>query len=149
MVPLSPTSFVVREGVARAMEEAEGFFLTLGARITQREMYSMRAVVCHPDGFATNVQVKYYRLTDEEGGDEDMLEIVRCSGDPILFAILFRMFVDYGMGHGVVPAPFYHGQMLPRLVRIQSSAPPFIEVPSLRLDGGGDKRKADEMTQRA
>ena len=149
MVPLNPTSFVVREGVARTMEEAEGFFLTLGARITKRKMYSMRLVVGHPDGFATNLQVKYYQLADEEGGGEDMLEMLRRSGDPILFDIVFRMLIDYDMGHGVVPAPFYDGQMVPRPVRIRSSAPPFLVVPMLRLDGGGDKRKAAEMTQGA
>ena len=49
----------VQGGCARAMEEAEGFFLTLGASIVRRDASSMDAVCVHPDGLQSSIAVNY------------------------------------------------------------------------------------------
>ena len=117
------------------MEEAEGFLFGLGASLTKKGARSLHAVVAHPDGFKSNIAVNYH-----SNGEDAVLEFARRSGDPTLFHVILAMFHDFDMGRGRTPIDFYHGQILPRLF-LSSSPPPF-DVPALRLDGGGPKRKA-------
>ena len=137
------TRVVVEDGPVRAMEEVEGFMFAIGARIVKREVHCIRAAVNHPDGFDTDVSVNYH-ANDE---DADVLEFVRC-GDPILFEMICDMFVEFDMGRGVPPGDFYVGQILPRIY-MTSSPPPLdvLDMPTLRLDGGGVKRKVADAAE--
>ena len=129
------TCIRVRGGAARAMEEAEGFFIALGASIVEREVRFMRAVVSHPDGFQSHIAVSYT-------GEDEVLHLHRRSGDPTLFEMLCAMFVDFDMGCGKPPTDFFDGQILPMIVR--KCSPPPVDAPPLCLDGVGVKRKLAE-----
>lgn len=131
-------NIAVEDGPVRTMEEVEGFLFALGACIMKREVRCMRAVVTHPDGFDADVSINYH--TNNE--DENVLEFIRCSGDPILFEMVYHMFVEFDMGRGAPPGDFYDGQILPRV--FMTSSPPPLDVPTLRLDGGGVKRRVDD-----
>ncbi len=138
MAHVTGTCVGVDGGPARAMEEAEGFFCTLGATIVKREVHSMLAAVSHPDGFDSLITVNYH--TD---GEDAVLEFRRSSGDRILFDTIYQMFLEFDMGYGTAPSCFYDGQILPRVSK--KSSPPPMDVPALRLDGGGEKRKVCEV----
>ena len=98
----------------------------------------MLAAVSHPDGFDSLITVNYH--TD---GEDAVLEFRRSSGDRILFDTIYQMFLEFDMGYGTAPSCFYDGQILPRLSK--KSSPPPMDVPALRLDGGGEKRKVCEV----
>ena len=142
MAHVTGTCVGVDGGPARAMEEAEGFFCALGgATIVKREVHSMLVTVSHPDGFGSDITVNYH--TD---GEDAVLEFRRCSGgDRILFDTVYEMFLEFDMGYGTAPSCFYDGQILPRVS--MTSSPPPMDVPALRLDGGGEKRKVCEVSR--
>jgi hypothetical protein len=129
---------VANEDARRSMEAAATFFRLLGAGITQQNDISITALVEHPDGFRTLVRVEV-RPMPENGA----VEILRCSGDKMLFKIIYEMLAAFDMGRGVPPAAFWDGQMQPRPVKLQCSPPP-LQPPYFRLEGGGLKRKLDE-----
>jgi hypothetical protein len=137
MAHIAGTCVGVDGGPARAMEKADGFFCALGASIVKREVHSMLAAVSHPDGFGSDVEVNYHT-----NGEDAVLEFRRCSGDWVLFDMVFKMFLDFNMGYGTAPGYFNDGQILPRVS--MTSSPPPMDVPALRLDGGGEKRKVGE-----
>ena len=124
----------VQGGCARAMEEAEGFFLTLGASIVRRDASSLDAVCVHPDGLQSSIAVNYAT----KGTGEEALLLGRSSGDPTLFDEIGRMLLEFDMGRGRAPE-FFNGQVLPRIHR-QTYSPP-MDVPPLNLDQAGVKRK--------
>jgi len=135
---IAPT--FVRVANDGAMQRVDAFLDILHATVIKRKEHKVKASVSHPDGFETLVCVSYYPL-------QGVLDILRRSGDALLFDIVYRSFVAF-IGHGVNPAPFYDGQMCPRPVR-QCQPPPFLNLPTLLLDGGGLKRKAAEMREAA
>ena len=143
MSMFAPTTFYVNDGAEQVMKQAEAFFIAVGAGITKRTLHSVRVMVAHPDGFETDVVLKYFPIFDSD----DVVEVLRHAGDKLLFCLVCRMLVSYDFGRGTAPLAFYDGQMLPRPMKIQSSPPPFLELPLLHLDCAGRKRKADEIAE--
>ena len=72
-----------------------------------------------------------------------MVEVLRRSGDAVLFALVFRLLQEYNVGKGPAPC-LYEGQVLPQLPKF-SGLPPPVDVPMFDLDGAGRKRKAEEL----
>ena len=125
---IAPTSFVVRGGPEHTMQQAEKFLKEFAATIvTKKKDVRLKAIVEHPDGFDCKVSVTYYK-----GDKEDKLEIVRLSGDSILFSMIYRALAQ-SFHDGIAPMPLYDGQILPRLITTYSS-PPCASVPYLSLD---------------
>ena len=62
--------------------------MEIGASVQWRTEYSIKAEVAHPDGFAVRVSAKYY--ADVDGIDGKLVDILRRSGDALLFNILYR-----------------------------------------------------------
>ena len=110
------------------MQQAEKFLKEFAATIvTKKKDVRLKAIVEHPDGFDCKVSVTYYK-----GDKEDKLEIVRLSGDGILFSMIYRALAQ-SFRDGIAPMPLYDGQILPRLITTYSS-PPCASVPYLSLD---------------
>ena len=122
------------------MERTETFFMEIGAIIAKRKPRSIKAGVAHPDGFTAFVSVKFYHGA---GGDVNIVNILRRSGDSVLFGIVYRQFLAYDFGRGEWPKLFYDGQMCPRPV-MKAHSPP-LTLPSFRLDPSGEKRKISHM----
>ena len=100
------------------MQQAEKFLKEFAATIvTKKKDVRLKAIVEHPDGFDCKVSVTYYK-----GDKEDKLEIVRLSGDGILFSIIYRALAQ-SFRDGIAPMPLYDGQILPRLITTYSSPP--------------------------
>ena len=114
-------SCVTSEDARRAVEAAESFFMLLGAGIMQRKDLSIKALVEHPDGFQTVVSVKVHPMLEK-----GVVEVLRCSGDKMLFNIIHHMLAAFDMGRGVPPAAFWDGQILPRPVKLRCSPPPAV-----------------------
>ena len=89
------------------------------------------------DGFEVRVSVKCY--ADVDGMDGNIVDILRCSGDTLLFDTVYRQILAYDFGRGEQPQPFYEGQMCPRVV--MKAQPALAEPSAFRLDPGGEKRK--------
>ena len=121
------TSFVVRGGPEHTMQRAEKFLKESAVTIVTKKKDVLKAIVEHPDGFDCKVSVTYYK-----GDKEDKLEIVRLSGDGILFSMIYRALAQ-SFRDGIAPMPLYDGQILPRLITTYSS-PPCASVPYLSLD---------------
>ena len=122
------TSFVVHGGPEHTMQQAEKFLQALAVNVvTKKKDVRLKATVEHPDGFDCKVSVIYYK-----GDKEDKLEIVRLSGDGILFSMIYRALAN-SFRDGIAPMPLYDGQILPRLITTYSS-PPCVSVPYLTLD---------------
>ena len=125
---IAPTSFVVCGVPEHNMQQAEKFLKEFAATIvTKKKDVRLKAIVEHPDGFDCKVSVTYYK-----GDKEDKLEIVRLSGDGILFSMIYRALAQ-SFRDGIAPMPLYNGQILPRLITTYSS-PPCASVPYLSLD---------------
>ena len=122
----------------KTMKNIKDFFKLLDASIDQQSPTTLKAVVHHPDGFALCVNVQYH-----DDVDSAMLELARGGGDPILLELVINMWLAYDMGEGMLPE-FCHGQILPRVTGLRPSVPEIV-VPTLNLDGGGQKRKRDQM----
>ena len=125
-------SFVIAP--ARIMEEAEGFFGSIGASIVQREGMSCTASMNHPDLFGREMSLSC-RIGDEGG----VLKLRRRSGDIVLFELACQLFRSYDMGQGTQPS-FYNGQILPNINKQRVPAP--MDFLERRLEGGGEKRKS-------
>ena len=136
MEHFGPGALRVSEDAEWLMERIETFFVVLGANIIRRKPRSIKVELTHPDGFNASVSTKYY-ITAE--GDEGIVDILRRSGDSVLFRIVYRKFVAYDFGRGEWPQPFLDGQMCPRPV-LKAHPLPF-DLPAFRLDAGGEKRK--------
>ena len=131
------TALIVEGEADWVMERIENYFVTIGASIRTRKQYSIKARVTHPDGFAVNVSAKYY--ADVDGTDNKIVDILRRSGDALLFNIVYKQLLEY-LGRGTWPEPFHDGQLCPRVVLKALPSP--LVLPAFRLDPGGDKRKA-------
>ena len=114
---------------------AETFFLALGAKIEQSSADSLDAIVAHPDGFTTRVQMKW------GGCEKKRMEMFRSKGDKLLFQLGHQMLLAYDFGRGGSTPFFFDGQMMPRPLRLRPMEPPQLTLPAFRLDSG-IKRKA-------
>ncbi len=122
---------------ARAMEEAEGFFGSLGAYVLERQGMSFTTAVNHPD-LLGRAMILSCRIGDEGG----VLELRRLSGDIILFELVHELFLRYDMGNGR-QASFYKGQILPST---SSTCQPHPEdFPEWHLEGSGQKQKMGKV----
>jgi hypothetical protein len=133
------TALRVQEEGGWVMDRIENYFLEVGASVEGRKQFSIKAEITHPDGFAVRVSAKYY--PDVEG-DHKIVDILRRSGDALLFNIVYHQLRAYILGHGEWPELFYDGQLCPRV--IMKALPPQLELPAFRLDPGGEKRKFAE-----
>ena len=136
----SVSSFAVRGD--QALQEAEGYLITVGARIHMRSEFALRATVSHPDNLETHVRVKLRRGPDVCG--DDILEVTRISGDTVLFWLAYQGLAGTILG-GEETRPFFEGQILPK-VALHCQEPPE-EPPPFCLDAVGLKRKAEEMDE--
>eukprot|EP00973_Karenia_brevis_P041816 5789009-Karenia_brevis.AAC.1 len=135
-----PTALKISEDPDWVMGQIETFFVEIGANIIKRKPRSIKVEVAHPDGFTTLVKIKFYCNVQ---GDENIVDILRRSGDGILFNIVHQEFIAYDFGRGKWPQPFYDGQMCPRLAW-KPQQPPF-QLKAFRIDSGGEKRKLTAM----
>ena len=129
-----PSTVEVTCDIVTAMSHAESVLLEIGASIIKRKPYKIKAWVEHPDGFDCKVCIEY--LEQSEG---DFLDVTRRTGDGLLFSIVVNALRAHFAGNEI--EKFYEGQMCPRVVLLPSASP-LLEVPALRLDKNGEKRKA-------
>eukprot|EP00973_Karenia_brevis_P065708 9133636-Karenia_brevis.AAC.1 len=99
------------------MERIQELFVETGANIIKRKPRSIKVDIRHPDGFTVFVSAKVYCHVH---GDENIVEILRRSGDGVLFSIVYKSFVAYDFGRGERPELFYDGQMCPCPVMTRS-----------------------------
>ena len=126
---LASTSLVVHG--SDDIRGVEDFFTLLGAQIIKRKPHSITALIHHPDGFDTKIKAKYYEF------DENYIELMRRSGDGLVFMLVYKMFLAFEFGRGEVPK-LYPGQICPKLQMVPCE--PSTDVPSFCLDSG-EKRK--------
>lgn len=132
----SSTALRVQEEADWVLDRIEIYFMDIGGSIERRKPFSIKAEVTHPDGFAVRVSAKYCADVD---GDGKFVDILRRSGDALLFSIVYRQLLAYDLGRGEWPKLFYEGQLCPRVV--MKAQPQPLELPAFRLDPGGEKRK--------
>ena len=131
------TSVRVHDDANWVMDRIEIYFMEIGASVQRRKQYSIKAEVTHPDGFAVRLSAKYYANVGSVDGN--IVDILRRSGDALLFNIVYCQLLAYDFGRGEHPQPFYEGQMCPRVV--MEAQPPLLEPLAFRLAPGGEKRK--------
>ena len=122
-----------------AMASAEEFLLAIGANIRRRKRRTILADVVHPDGFDCSVSIKYCVSQDEEG-DNNVLQVRRRAGDAVLFYVVSKGITDWDCGKGKSPRKFYDGQICPRVL-VRPSPQPLMDIPPMPM--GGVKRKAE------
>ena len=109
--------------------------------IRRRKHHTILADVSHPDGFDCSVDAKYYV---EEESENNVLEVRRRAGDPVLFYIVFDRLSIWNCGKGQVKK-FYDGQICPRVV-LRPLLPTPLGVPLMSLDQEyGTKRKYEYL----
>eukprot|EP00973_Karenia_brevis_P060349 8398069-Karenia_brevis.AAC.2 len=135
-----PLALFVSDGPEWLMERIEKFFMTIGAKTIKKKLHSVKVEIQHPDGFNAVVSTKVY---PNVGGDKTIVDILRRSGDGVLFSIVYQQFTIYDFGRGAWPEFFYGGQMCPRLV-LKAEPPPF-EISDFRLEFCGEKRKLKDL----
>ena len=134
------TALHVQEEADWVMDRIETYFIEIGASVERRKQFSIKAEITHPDGFAVRVSAKYYSDVDD---DTKIVDILRRSGDALLFNIVYRQLLAYDLGRGEWPKLFYDGQLCPRVV--MKALTPQLELPAFRLDPGGEKRKVKDV----
>ena len=112
-----------------SFDDLANFFTILGGNVVGRKPQSMTAMIRHPDGKEVFMEVSH---------DHRSIEVIRQSGDRVLFDLIYKMLVAYDFGRGSLPFT-YNGQLCPK-VTIKPALPEML-VPFLRLDLGGQKRK--------
>ena len=122
------------------LNRLEQFFFKVTTAFT-RKRNSIKADLAHPDGFTVRVSAKCYVDPDD---DDILVEILRLSGDAVLFNIVYQLLRDFDFGRGDEPKQFYEGQMCPRIVQ-KPLPPPTIEVEDFVLDHRGVKRKIEML----
>jgi len=123
MEHLAITSFEV--GALDDMDSIEEFFILLGGRIQKRKPCSISVWVDHPDGLEVYIKVKCYEF------EKKYMEVLRRSGDTMLFHLVYKMINNYDFGRGDVPNLFA-GQLCPK-IEMKPAEPPTV-VPFLNLD---------------
>ena len=121
---LALTSFEV--GMNDDMDGIEKFFIILGARVQKRKPYSISVWVDHPDGMEVYIKVKQHQEFDK-----DIMEVMRRTGDTLLFHMVYKMLIKYEFGRGDAPE-MYPGQLCPKVEMMPSETP--MNVPVLNLD---------------
>jgi hypothetical protein len=125
MEHLAPTSFVCEVGVCDCMDQVEGFFVKMGARVQKRKPDSLSVWVDHPDGMEVCIKVEQHKF------DKGYMEVVRRSGDTLLFHLVYKMLIAYDLGRGD-DHEIYPGQLWPKVEMMPSEAP--MNVPVLNVD---------------
>ena len=140
---LGSTALHIQEEADWIMERIETYFLVLGASVQRSSQLALKAEVKHPDGFAVCVSAQCCAGVDHT--DCKTVDVLRCSGDAMLFHMVYNQFLAYDFGRGTWPKNFYDGQLCPRV--IMKAVPPSLEPPVFTLVPGGVKRKlADDST---
>ena len=103
---LALTSFEV--GTHDDMDGIEEFFILLGGRVQKRKPHSISVWVDHPDGLDVYIKVKQHKF------DKDYMEVMRRTGDTLLFHLVYKMIIKYDFGRGDVPE-LCAGQYVPKL----------------------------------
>ena len=134
---------LVQEDTDWIMDRIESYFVVLEAIIKTRRQFYFEADVTHPDGFAVRVSAQCYAGVDNT--KYKTVDILRCSGDALLFHMVYQQFLAFDLGRGTWPKKFYDGQLCPRATL--KALPPCFDPPVFTLDPGGMKRKpTDEPT---
>ena len=103
--------------VCDGMPQLEQFFVTIGGEITKSKPHSITARIEHPDGLSVHIKIKRH------DAEEVLMEVMRRSGDSLLFMLIYRMVRSYDFGRGV-PPEIFPGQLVSR--------PPMTPLPSPR-----------------
>lgn len=139
---VAPTALRVSEEADWVMGRIETFFMEIGATVTKRRPCSIKADVTHPDGFALCIYTKFYASAD---GGMNIVDILRRSGDGLLFGIVYAELRAYDFGRGERPKLLYNGQICPR--PFMKAQPPPLVLTAFRVDSGGEKRKHANMLE--
>lgn len=139
---LSSTTLFLKSGdPQQTIKEAVDFLCALPCRIEQRQSTSVKARLEHPDGSWVVVKLKCHAFSKDTVGD--VLEWRRYGGDCKLYGLVWRMYKDF-LANRACPS-FCEGQLAPPAAPVLKPSPFPEFVPTFCLDGGGEKRKLDDM----
>ena len=132
---LASTALQLEGDPAQALRAVGDFLRALGSEMERCADLAMTASIDHPDGVWTIIKIKCHTLPPTLG---NVLEFRHHAGDHSLFSLVWRMCKNY-LSSGCLPR-FFRGQVPPQAPRIHPAPYPDGDVPTLCLDGGGEKR---------
>ena len=138
---LSSTTLALSGDPEQAIKEAGDFLRALPCQIEQLKGTSLKARLDHPDGLWVVVKLKCHKFSKEAIGD--VLEWRHYNGDCILYGLLWRMYKEFLVDGNV--CPFFAGQLVTPATPVLKPSPFPEVVPTFFLDGGGEKRKIDDV----
>ena len=125
----------------QTIKEAMAFLCALPCQVEQRKGTSATARIDHPDGVWVVVTLKCHAFSKDTL--DDVLEWRRCGGDCKLYGLVWRLYHEF-LVSGACPT-FFAGQLVPPAPPVLKPSPIPEVMPTFFLDGGGEKRKLDEM----
>ena len=138
LAQLAVTSFRVDETADQSLDHLESFFIEIATNLI-RKRNSIEAEVAHPDGFEVRISAECYAHLDYI-----LVQILRLSGDVLLFDIVYQQIRDFDFGRGEQPKHFFKGQLCPRIIP-KPLPPPILEPQYFFLDDRGSKRKIEAV----
>ena len=135
---LAITTLRIQEDSDWCLDRLELLFFKIAISFS-RKANSIKADVVHPDGFAVRVSAKCYA-----NSDQTLVEILRRSGDSILFNIIYQQIRDFDFGRGENPKRFYQDQICPRIIPKPLESP-ILESEHFFLEDCGVKRKIEPV----
>ena len=134
---LSSTCIRFDKNAETMMEDVVAFLTTLPCNIINREPFSLKAKIQHPDGPFTIIRIKCQFLSAPAIGQ--VLEWRWNGGDYLLYASVWCLYKDFLRNNTLPPFP---ADVSPTPTMLNPSPDP-CEVPPLALDGR--KRTIDQV----